>query len=179
MSTRRCGCCRGPLQTHTHTHTRTACFPEQKTNHKNTALKEKEKKWKCGKIRKDFAILPVPHCSHESKEQFFLGLWELMYADLPLTDYDMKWLMGSSAVMCWLAQSPFLCLQGRRVLHSLIPRFAEHKCCAFKDLNAQMPMQFIFPCSSPESLMHFLSPMKVPYYTHGKHTSKLKKLVVL
>lgn len=45
-------------------------------------------------------MVPVPECSHEAKEQFFLGLRELMYADLPLTDCDMKWLMGSSAGMC-------------------------------------------------------------------------------
>lgn len=120
----------------------------------------------------------------KSKEQSFLGQWELMYADLALTDDDMKWLMCSSAVMCRLAQSPFLCLWGRRVLPSLIPRCAEHKCCAFKGLNIQMPLQFLPPCSSSPAVFNafffcFYPPMKVPNHMQGKGTSKRKEPALL
>lgn len=131
-----------------HTHTHTACFPELE----NTASKrctDRKRNKKNGNVENNKWIFFLCHpAATKSKEQSFLGQWELMYADLALTD-DMNWLMCSSAVMCRLAQSPFLCLWGRRVLPSLIPRCAVHKCCAFKGLNIQMLLQFLPPCSSP------------------------------
>lgn len=59
-------------------------------------------------------ILSMADCRLESREV-------LVYADLPINEYDMKWLMGSLAGLCWPAQSPFLALYSTRGLHALIP----------------------------------------------------------
>lgn len=53
-----------------------------------------------------FAILFTATVQTRILRGFSRGRRELVYADLPLTDYDMKSLTGSLAVLCWPAQSP-------------------------------------------------------------------------
>jgi len=102
------------------------------------------------------AILSVRQFRQKPCEEL-LGHWELVYADSPLTDYDIKRLPGSSAVQCWPAQSPFLCLWSTRGLHSLIPMAAHstapkliHKRnLCFRLINWQSLVQLLFPVEIP------------------------------
>lgn len=80
---------------------------ELKTELQNITLERKKiKKNLHWAVRVKF-ILPSfqSYSADKNPERIFLGHWELMYADLSLTDYDMKWLTGSLAGLCWLAQS--------------------------------------------------------------------------
>lgn len=153
----RCGCCSGLLSTCRD------CFLEPKTEHQNNTLIKKNLYRAQIKL-----ILPSFQCysADRNPERIFPGHWKLMYADLPLTDYDIKWLTGSLTVLRWLAHNPFsLSRRHKRAALSDPNGWTLDSATACKNLNAQMPVQFLSPCLAAESLIHLLFPSESPNVT--------------